>query len=128
MPRAISRTGNDDQRITPRKWTTLTVGGTDLLTGASHYQATAHLQMVVPPGSTLQGRFYHLRPDGSRWTGPIVERLGTTGGSYPDFGNSGSVVANERVRFEFAYYPPDAGDQTPVTITSAKVRGLYWEA
>lgn len=79
------------------------------------------------PGSTLQGRFYHLRPDGTRWTGPIVERLGTDGGSFPDFGNSGSIVADERLRFECIYYPPDAGDDAPVTVTSVKVRGLYWE-
>ncbi len=127
MPRAISRSESDDQEITPRKWTTLTVDGTDLLTGATHYQATAHLRAVVPPGSTLQGRFYHLRPDGTRWTGPIVERLGTDGGSFPDFGNSGSIVANERLRFECVYYPPDSGDEAPVTVTSVKVRGLYWE-
>ncbi|MFI0576126.1 N-acetylmuramoyl-L-alanine amidase [Streptomyces tendae] len=128
MPRAISRHNPDEQQITPRKWTTLTVGGLDLLTGASRYQATAHLQTVVPPGSTLQGRFYHLRPDGTRWTGPIVERIGTDGSSFPDFGNSGSIVANERVRFEFIYYPADSSDQTRITVTDAKVRGLYWEA
>lgn len=128
MPRAISRSDGDDQEITPREWTTLSVDGVDLLTGASHYQATAYLRADVPSGSTLQGRFYHLRPDGTRWTGPIVERVGTSGDSFPDFGNSGSIVATERLRFEFVYYPPDSGDETPVTVTSAKVRGLYWEA
>ncbi|MGX1513833.1 hypothetical protein RKD44_005121 [Streptomyces collinus] len=127
MPRAISRSDGDDQRITPRQWTTLSVDGVDLLTGASHYQATAYLRAAVPPGSTLQGRFYHLRRDGSRWTGPIVERVGTGGDSFPDFGNSGSIVADERLRFEFIYYPPDSDDQAAVTVTSAKVRGLYWE-
>ncbi|MGX1030598.1 hypothetical protein RKD38_005279 [Streptomyces ambofaciens] len=127
MPRAISRSDSDDQRITPRQWTTLSVDGVDLLTGASHYQATAYLQAVVPPGSTLQGRFYHLRRDGSRWTGPTVERVGTDGSSFLDFGNSGSIVADERLRFEFIYYPPDSGDQAPISVTGAKVRGLYWE-
>ncbi|TDT41061.1 N-acetylmuramoyl-L-alanine amidase [Streptomyces sp. BK208] len=127
MPRAISRSDDDAQQITPRTWTTLTVGGADLLTGASHYQATAHLRADVPVGATLQGRFYHLRPDGTRWTGPIVERVGTEGSSFPDFGNSGSIAANERLRFECVYYPADAADRAPITVTSAKVRGLYWE-
>lgn len=128
MPRAISRSANDDQEVTPRKWKTLDFDGVDLVKGASHYQATAYLRADVPPGSTLQGRFYHLRPDGSRWTSPIVERIGTDGSSFPDFGNSGSIVANERVRFEFIYYPADPRDETPIRVTEATVRGLYWEA
>ncbi|MFD4258253.1 N-acetylmuramoyl-L-alanine amidase [Streptomyces sp. NPDC058534] len=128
MPRAIGRHVADAQQITPRKWKTLSVEGADLLTGASHYQATAFVQAAVPPGSTLQGRFYHLRPDGSRWNAPIVERVGTDGRSFPDFSNSGSIVANERLRFEFIYYPADSSDQTPIEVGDVKVRGLYWEA
>ncbi len=128
MPRAIGRYDSDDQRITPRKWTTLNVDGVDLLTRASHYQAMAQIQAEVPPGSTLQGRFYHLRPGGSRWNGPITERTGTDGSSFADFHNSGSIVADERLRFEFMYYPADSADQQPITITAAYVRGLYWEA
>lgn len=128
MPRAISRSADGPQEVTPRKWKTLSFDGVDLVKGASHYQAAAYLRADVPPGSTLQGRFYHLRPDGSRWTSPIVERVGTDGSSFPDFGNSGSIVPAERVRFEFIYYPADPRDETPIRVTDATVRGLYWKA
>jgi hypothetical protein len=53
--------------------------------------------------------------------------VGTDGGSFPDFGHSGSIAAGERLRFEFVHYPPDSGDQTPITVTGVQVRGLYWE-
>ncbi|MET9354466.1 hypothetical protein ABZY14_15990 [Streptomyces sp. NPDC006617] len=48
--------------------------------------------------------------------------------AFLDVGNSGSIVADERLRFECVYYPPDSGDEASITVTSAKVRGLYWEA
>ncbi|MFJ9671306.1 N-acetylmuramoyl-L-alanine amidase [Streptomyces sp. NPDC101221] len=127
VPHAIGRYDTTDRTIVPRKWTTLSIDGVDLLTGATHYQAMAHIQAVVPPGSTLQGRFYHQRPDGSRWTGPLIERIGTDGSTFADFHNSGSVVNTEKVRFEFIYYPADSDDQKSITITTAYCRGLYWK-
>ncbi|WP_193777777.1 hypothetical protein [Streptomyces sp. E5N298] len=127
VPHAIGRYDTTDRTIVPRKWTTLSIDGTDLITGATHYQAMAHIQAVVPPGSTIQGRFYHLRKDGTRWTGPLIERIGTDGSTFADFHNSGSVVDSERVRFEVIYYPADSDDQKSVTITAAYCRGLYWK-
>jgi hypothetical protein len=127
VPHAISRSDSTDRNLVPGKWTTLPIDGVDLLTGATHYTATAHVQAVLPPGSTLQGRFYHYRADGSRWTGPIIERIGTDGGSFPDFSNSGSVVPAERVRLEVVYYPAKSDDKKSVTVTAAHLRGLYWK-
>ncbi|MFD5221333.1 N-acetylmuramoyl-L-alanine amidase [Streptomyces tendae] len=127
VPHAIGRSDSTDRTIVPRKWTTLSIDGVDLLTGATHYQAMAHIQAVVPPGSTLQGRFYHLRKDNTRWTGPLIERIGTDGSTFADFHNSGSVVDTERVRLEVIYYPADSADQKSITITTAYCRGLYWK-
>ncbi|MGW0014595.1 N-acetylmuramoyl-L-alanine amidase [Streptomyces tendae] len=127
VPHAISRSDSTDRNLVPGKWTTLPIDGVDLLTGASHYTATAHVQAVLPPGSTLQGRFYHYRKDGSRWVGPIVERIGTDGSSFPDFSNSGSVVPAEKVRLEVVYYPAKSDDKKSVTVTAAQLRGLYWK-
>lgn len=127
VPHAISRSDSNDRTLVPGKWTTLPIDGVDLLTGATHYTATAHVQAVLPPGSTLQGRFYHYRNDGSRWAGPIVERIGTDGSSFPDFSNSGSVVPAEKVRLEVVYYPAKSDDKKSVTVTAAQLRGLYWK-
>ncbi|WP_329472770.1 peptidoglycan recognition protein family protein [Streptomyces sp. NBC_01723] len=127
VPHAIGRYDSTDRTLVPRKWTTLSIDGADLLTGASHYQAMANVQAVLPPGSTLQGRFYHLRKDNSRWSGPLIERIGTDGSTFADFHNSGSVVDSERVRFEVIYYPAKSDDQKSVTITAAYCRGLYWK-
>lgn len=127
VPHAIGRYTSTDRPLVPRKWTTLSIDGVDLLTGATHYQAMAHVQAVLPPGSTLQGRFYHYRDDGSRWTGPLCERIGTDGSTFADFHNSGSVVPSERVRFEVIYYPAASDDQKSVTISAAYCRGLYWK-
>ncbi|MFD8899908.1 N-acetylmuramoyl-L-alanine amidase [Streptomyces ardesiacus] len=127
VPHAIGRYDTTDRTIVPRKWTTLPIDGVDLLTGATHYQAMAHIQAVVPPGSTIQGRFYHYRPDGTRWTGPLIERVGTDGSTFADFHNAGSVVPAEKVRFEVIYYPAKSDDQKSVKITAAYCRGLYWK-
>ncbi|MEU5742084.1 peptidoglycan recognition family protein [Streptomyces tendae] len=127
VPHAISRSDSTDRNLVPGKWTTLPIDGVDLLTGATHYTATAYVQAVLPPGSTLQGRFYHYRSDGSRWAGPIVERIGTDGSSFPDFSNSGSVVPAEKVRLEVVYYPAKSDDKKSVTVTAAQLRGLYWK-
>ncbi|MEU1043995.1 peptidoglycan recognition family protein [Streptomyces sp. NPDC005897] len=127
VPHAIGRYDTTDRTIVPRKWTTLSIDGVDLLTGATHYQAMAHIQAVVPPGSTIQGRFYHLRKDNTRWTGPLIERIGTDGSTFADFHNAGSVVDTERVRFEVIYYPADSDDQKSITINTAYCRGLYWK-
>ncbi|MET8571794.1 N-acetylmuramoyl-L-alanine amidase [Streptomyces sp. NPDC004783] len=127
VPFHIGRYDTTDRTITPGKWTTLPIQGVDLLAGATIYQAMVQVQADLPTGSTIQGRFYHYRPDGTRWTGPICERIGTTGDTFADFHNSGSIYATEKVRFEVAYYPADSGDQKPVTITTAYCRGLYWK-
>ncbi|WP_233646841.1 peptidoglycan recognition protein family protein [Streptomyces sp. BSE6.1] len=126
MPRALAWHETKDREIVPRKWTTLPVEYTDLLTGAVRYDLMAQVAAVLPAGSTIQGRFYHLRPDGTRWTGPIIERPATDGNTFADFHNKGSIVATEKVRLEVAYYPAKADDDAPITISSAYVRGLYW--
>jgi hypothetical protein len=127
VPHPISRTDSTDRTLVPGKWTTLPIGGVDLLTGATAYQAIAQVQATVPAGSTLQGRFYHYRSDGTRWTGPITERPGTDGSTFADFHNSGSIVATERVRLEVVYYPADSGDKKSIKVTAATLRGLYWK-
>jgi Glycosyl hydrolases family 25 len=108
-------------------WTTLTIGRTDLIPAAQSYTATVYLTVTAPPGATLQGRFYHRRPDGSRWDGPLVERIATVGKSFVDFPHSGSISRGETVRFEVTYGPATADDTTPATIISAVARGLYWK-
>ncbi|MFI2373379.1 N-acetylmuramoyl-L-alanine amidase [Streptomyces sp. NPDC018833] len=115
-----------DTTLPPGDWTPVPVGSADLLTSAVRYTGAMHLTVTAPAGGTLQGRFFHLRPNGSRWTGPIVERLTTAGSSFPDFPHGGSVAADERVRFEVVYYPASPTDSTPAVITSAQVRGLSW--
>ncbi|CAL9595849.1 N-acetylmuramoyl-L-alanine amidase [Streptomyces sp. enrichment culture] len=127
MPHPIGWYDTQDRELQPGKWTTLRIEKTDLLTGAVRYDAMAQVQAKLPAGATLQGRFVHVRPDGSRWTGPICERPATDGSTFADFHNKGSIVANEKVRLEVIYYPAKAGDKKPITITTAYVRGLYWK-
>jgi len=127
MPQAIGEYETRDVGLTPGAWTTLAFqGSADILTGARRYQAMAHLTAPLPLGATLQGRFYHQRPDGSRWTGPICERVGTAGETFADFHNSGSIAVDERLRFEAVYYPADAVDTTALVVAASRVRGLYW--
>ncbi|MFF7023066.1 N-acetylmuramoyl-L-alanine amidase [Streptomyces klenkii] len=108
-------------------WTALTIGRQDLIAGAQSYTASAFLTVKAPAGGVLQGRFYHRKADGTRWDGPIVERLTTDGNSYVDFTHSGSISAGETVRFEITYAPASATDIAPATITAARARGLYWK-
>ena len=127
VPNTLGRYDETDRTIIPGKWTTLSIEGVDLLKDATAYQAMVQVTTSVPAGSTLQGRFYHYRSDGSRWTGPIVERIATAGQTFADFHNAGSIKATEKLRLEVAYYPADATDFKPITVTTAHLRGLYWK-
>lgn len=128
VPSTLGLYDTDDRQLTPGKWTTLTVEKTDLLTGATAYDALVSLTVTgAAPGGTLQGRFYHLRADGSRWDSGIVERLTTPGSTFADFPHLGSIAAAEKLRFEVAYFPATEGDTTTVTVTTSRVRGLYWK-
>ncbi|MEW2578334.1 peptidoglycan recognition protein family protein [Streptomyces syringium] len=114
--------------LPPNQWTTLKIGAdADLITDAQAYTATVYLTVAAPEGSTLQGRFYHRRRDGSRWDAAIVERQATPGSSFVDFSHSGSISDGETVRFEITYGPADTTDTKPATITTARARGLYWK-
>ena len=127
MPGAIGRYDSGEVAIPPNDWKTLSIDGTDLLTGASRYTAAVLLSCVATAGSTVMGRYYHLRPDGSRWQSGIVERVATPGTSFLDFPHMGSIAADERLRFEVSYHPPE-GDTAPMVISAARARGLYWKA
>jgi hypothetical protein len=127
VPNVIGEYQTTDIRLAPRKWTTLSIKGTDILSGATRYQVMAHLTAAIPPGSTIQGRFYHLRPDGSRWESGIVERIGTSGDTFADFHHSGSIARTEKLRFEAAYYPADSSDTGAAVISVSRLRGLYWD-
>ncbi|MET9517045.1 N-acetylmuramoyl-L-alanine amidase [Streptomyces sp. NPDC002994] len=127
VPHNLSRSDDRERQLTPGKWTTVPIGNVDLLAGATAYTVTAWLNLTATRGGTVQGRFYHSRPDGSRWKSPITERITTTGGSFLDFPHAGSIDTGERVRFEAVYYPDDPADETPVPITSSRARGLYWK-
>ncbi|NWF25225.1 N-acetylmuramoyl-L-alanine amidase [Streptomyces sp. PKU-EA00015] len=128
MPVNWSLATDTPQTVPAAKWTTIPISRTDLLTGATHYTASVHLTIEDPvPLGTVQGRFVHVRPDGSRWTGPIVERMTTGGASFMDFPHAGSVEPTEKVRFEVIYYPGNNDSPTPGPITAARVRGLYWK-
>ncbi|WP_256356519.1 N-acetylmuramoyl-L-alanine amidase, partial [Streptomyces sp. PKU-EA00015] len=127
VPANWNKATETDVDLTPGEWKTVAAGSVDLVTGAQSYTGSMHLTLTAPAGGTVQGRFFHLRPDGSRWTSPIVERITTSGGSFLDFPHAGSVEPTERVRFEAIYYPADDTDETPAPITSARLRGLYWK-
>jgi hypothetical protein len=127
VPNTLGLYSTIDRPLVPGKWTTLTIDKTDLLTGATAYNATVMLTITSAPASgTFQGRFYHLRPDGSRWDAGIVERPATAGSSFVDFPHMGSIDDAEKLRFEIAYFP-EGDDTKSCTITTARVRGLYWK-
>ncbi|GAA2456878.1 N-acetylmuramoyl-L-alanine amidase [Streptomyces macrosporus] len=126
VPNVIGEYDTTDRQIGPRKWKTLDIKGVDIVTGATRYTVMAHLTLTMPPGSTVQGRFYHLRPDGSRWESGIIERPATAGLTFADFHHSGSIARDEKLRFEVAYYPADEDDTEPVTVQTSRLRGLYW--
>ncbi|MFE9735496.1 hypothetical protein ACFYO9_34135 [Streptomyces sp. NPDC005863] len=127
VPHTIGRYETADRPLVPGKWTTIPIEGVDLLSGATAYQAMAQLTAELPDGATLQGRFYHYRTDGSRWTAGLSERQGTAGSTFADFHNSGSIGAAEKLRFEACYWPVEADDQRAITITTSRLRGLYWK-
>ncbi|MGW0702166.1 N-acetylmuramoyl-L-alanine amidase [Streptomyces sp. NPDC002867] len=126
MPDNWNLASATDTTLPPGDWTTVPVGSADLLTSAVRYTGSMHLTLTAPAGGTVQGRFYHLRPGGSRWTGPVIERLTTAGSSFLDFPHAGSVAADEKVRFEAVYFPASATDSASASITSTWVRGLSW--
>ncbi|MDG4531599.1 peptidoglycan recognition family protein [Streptomyces sp. AV19] len=113
--------------LRPDTWTTVRIGRDNLISGARSYTAAVYLRVDALPGGVLQGRFVHQRPDGSRWTSPIVERIATTGSSFVDFLHAGSILPGETLRFEITYGPATAGDTAPATLTAAQARGLYWK-
>ncbi|TVL89730.1 N-acetylmuramoyl-L-alanine amidase [Streptomyces sp. SAJ15] len=127
VPNTLGRYDATDRPLAPGAWKTLDVEGIDLLTGARAYTAAVLLTLRAPAGGTVQGRFYHLRRDGTRWTSGVVERLTTAGDSFPDFAHAGSIRPEEKLRFEVAYWPADKADTTPLTITTSRARGLYWK-
>ncbi|MET9506928.1 peptidoglycan recognition family protein [Streptomyces flavidovirens] len=127
VPNNLSRSDDRERMLTPGEWSTVPIGNVDLLAGATAYTVTVWLNLTATRGGTVQGRFYHSRPDGSRWQSPITERITTTGGSFMDFTHAGSIDPGERVRFEAVYYADDPADETLVPITSSRARGLYWK-
>ncbi|WP_309029310.1 peptidoglycan recognition protein family protein [Streptomyces alfalfae] len=127
VPHTLGRYDTTDRPLIPGKWTTLPIEGVDLLTGARAYQAMAQITAGLPDGATLQGRFYHHRTDDSRWTAGLSERQGTAGSTFADFHNCGSIAASEKLRFEVCYWPVEADDSKPITITTSRLRGLYWK-
>ncbi|MFV8127552.1 N-acetylmuramoyl-L-alanine amidase [Streptomyces syringium] len=127
VPYTLGEYSGTDVALPPNTWKTLTIGRTDLITGAESYMASVYLTVTAPEGGVLQGRFYHRRADGSRWDGPTIERSATTGNSYVDFSHVGSISEGETVRFEITYGPADATDTKPAALSTARARGLYWK-
>lgn len=128
VPSTLGLYSTTDRPLVPGKWTTISIEKTDLLTGAEAYTASVMLTITgAPAGGTLQGRFYHQRPDGSRWDSGIVERPTTAGTTFADLPHLGSIAPAEKLRFEVAYFPADPADEKSVTITTSRVRGLYWK-
>ncbi|WP_404816242.1 N-acetylmuramoyl-L-alanine amidase [Streptomyces thermolineatus] len=126
VPKTIGLYDADNRKLAPGGWTTLPVERTTLLTGATVYDVLVQLTLTAPAGGTVQGRFFHLRADGSRWTGGIVER-GTSGGkSFLDFPGKGSIRAAEKLQFEVAYFPAAPDDTAAAVIDTRRARGLYW--
>lgn len=114
--------------LTPGVWKTLSVGATaDILTGAQSYTATAMLSVEPGPyASTVQGRFYHVRPDGTRWDSGIFETETTEGKTFAAFTHAGSIAPAEKLRFEVIYYPLDPTDTMTRDVLESRIRGLYW--
>lgn len=127
VPHTLGRYETTDQSVIPGHWTTLDIDGTDLLTGARAYNVMVQISTVAPRGATLQGRFYHVRPDGSRWQSGITERPSSDGGTFVDFSHLGDIRPDEALRFEIAYWPADPADDTTILITTSRARGLYWK-
>ncbi|WJV45579.1 peptidoglycan recognition protein family protein [Streptomyces flavofungini] len=127
MPTTFGRYDTTARPLRPGQWTTVPIEAENLLTGAAAIDALVQLTLEnVPVGATLQGRFYHRRTDGSRWTAGITERQGTDGKTFVDFPHTGSIKPAESLHFEAVYWPLDPADTAPVTVTAARARGLYW--
>lgn len=126
VPKPISYETDKGFTVQSGEWTTVKFGAyTDLIKEKTAYTATAHLRFeALPLGSTVQGRFYHQRANGTRWTSPLIERVATDGDTFVDFSNEGSVVPAEAVRFEFVVFV--AGEPT-AKVRAGYVRGLCWE-
>ncbi|GAB2585708.1 hypothetical protein GCM10027168_18050 [Streptomyces capparidis] len=126
MPEALGEFRTANITVKPATWTTLDIGGKDLITGARRYTVTVLLSITsaLASGTTVQGRFYHLRKDNTRWLGGIIERVSTGGSSFLDFTHLGSIAADERLRFEVQVNPADGAS---MVIETARARGLYWK-
>jgi len=125
VPVPISRANDTGFTVDAGEWTTVYFGGADLVFDKKAYSMTAYVRLSeLPLGSTVQGRFYHYRPDGTRWTSPLVERTATDGSTFADFSNEGSIVPTEKARFELVVFPAEG---ETARISSAYVRGLCWE-
>ncbi|MFI2077790.1 N-acetylmuramoyl-L-alanine amidase, partial [Streptomyces triculaminicus] len=125
VPYTLGEYSDTEVSLSPDTWTTVRIGRDDLVSDARAYTASVYLRLKAPAGATVQGRFYHLRSDGTRWDSPLVERVTTVGSSFMDFPHGGSILPGERLRFEVTYSPA-AGDTAPAVLTSASARGLYW--
>lgn len=130
VPQYLSRTNGDGFTLDAGEWKTVWFDGPGgyemgVATGKRAYHATAHVRLTgLPEGTTIQGRFYHQRPDGTRWTGPLVERIATNGVAFADFSNEGSVYPTEEIRFELIAFP---SGEDAAAVTAVYVRGLCWE-
>jgi hypothetical protein len=128
MPETVGRTDDGKKSRAPGEWKALSIDGVDLIKGAAAYYVQVKLNVTAAAGGTLQGRFYHSRPDGTRWVDVITERITTAGKSFVDFSGAGDIKEDESLRFELAYFPARSGDTAEAVITRSRVRGLYWKA
>lgn len=128
VPQTVGRTDDGKKTRAPGEWKALSIDGVDLVKGAQAYSVQVKLNVTAAAGGTLQGRFYHYRPDGSRWIDVITERTTTAGKSFVDFSGTGEIKKDESLRFELAYFPARSGDTAEAVITRSRVRGLYWKA
>lgn len=128
VPNTLGLLKDTPVTLSPGVWKTLAVGATtDILTGAKAYTATAQLSVESGPyASTVQGRFYHVRPDGTRWNSAIMENETTDGKTFVNFVHMGSIAADEKLRFEVVYFPLDPTDTLTRDVLESRIRGLYW--
>lgn len=127
MPSTLGLYDTTDRALVPAKWTTVPVEHVDLLTDARAYSTTVMLTLTAPVGSTIQGRFYHLRTDNTRWESGVIERPASLGSTFIDFHHEGGIAPSEKLRFEVAYFPVLPTDTKPIVISTARARGLYWK-
>ncbi|GAA2108266.1 hypothetical protein GCM10009802_03980 [Streptomyces synnematoformans] len=129
VPEIVGRTDDGKKTRTPGEWRTLSIDGPTLVPkGSQAYSVRVSVALEAPVDGTLQGRYVHERPDGSRWKDSITERLTTAGSTFADFFGVGGLHDDETVTFELCYYPADSSDTEPARIKRSRVRGLYWKA